>query len=114
MIQNIKFYFRFDYSGGFHDRISLLDDHVNEYLCCLSKKSFSTLFDDVYIHGSQHFSSILSQYNCPKSTLKIFCDTLNDENFKGLIKLCVNKLVKFNTDIRYRDSSTDSNESSKS
>lgn len=58
-----------------------------------------------------HFTKIVCEYNCPEPILKTITDTLADEKFKNIIKFCVNEQVKFQFNLTYRDSSTDSNES---
>ncbi|CAI6353429.1 unnamed protein product [Macrosiphum euphorbiae] len=98
-------------SGRLRDRMSLLDFHVKQCLCCLSETSWLQLFENVYVYALKHFTTILSEYNCPKHMLKTFRDMFSNETLKDLIRFCVSKQVADNTYLNHRDSSTDSNES---
>lgn len=99
------------FSGGYHDRISLLDDHIRRSISCFDKSSRIKYFEDTYIYMVNHFTKIVCEYNCPESILKTIQDTFANENFKNIIKFCVNEQVKYQFNLTYRDSSTDSNES---
>lgn len=91
----------------------MLNDHVKQMcLCCLNKKFWSQLFDDVYTKVLQKFTKILTEYDCPiESVLQTFRITCGDEKFKEIIRLCIKNRVKCNSHLKHRDNSVDSNES---
>lgn len=91
--------------------MSLLDYEVKQCLCCLSETSWLKLFENVYMYALKHFTTILSEYNCPEHMLKTFRDMWENETLKDIIMFCVSKQVDDNTYLKHRDSSTDSNES---
>uniref|UniRef100_A0A2S2PDB8 Uncharacterized protein n=1 Tax=Schizaphis graminum TaxID=13262 RepID=A0A2S2PDB8_SCHGA len=97
--------------GRIPDRMSLLDHHINQCLCCLSETSWLELFENVYVYTLKYFTMILNEYNCPEHMLKTFLDLWNNETLKDIIRFCVNKQIYGNTYLSHRDSSTDSNES---
>ncbi|XP_026808798.1 uncharacterized protein LOC113551008 [Rhopalosiphum maidis] len=98
-------------SGRIRDRMSLLDHHVKQCLCCLSETSWLELFENVYVFTLKYFTMILNEYNCPNHMLKTFLDLWNNETLKDIIRFCVNKQICGNSYLNHRDSSTDSNES---
>ncbi|KAF0714482.1 Uncharacterized protein FWK35_00035691 [Aphis craccivora] len=98
-------------SGKLRNRMSLLDHHIKQCLCCISERSWLTLFENIYVHALNYFTSILDEYNCPEHVLRTFLDMWNDETLKDIIRFCINKQIVDNAYLMNRDSSTDSNES---
>lgn len=99
------------FRGNRRDRMSSLDHHVKECLCCLSETSWLKLFEDIYAHALKHFIMILSEYDSPEHILQTFRVTWTNEQLKDIIMFCVSVMVDGNDYLKHRDSSTDSNES---
>ncbi|CAI6354205.1 unnamed protein product [Macrosiphum euphorbiae] len=74
---------------------------------CLSETSWLQTFENVYKYALKHFTTILSEHNCPKHMLKTFSDMWSNETLKYLIKSCVSNRL---ADLSIRYISTDLNE----
>lgn len=93
-------------------RISLLDKHVEQCLSsCLNTKSWSTFFNHAYSHTLKHYYDVLVEFECPDAMLKTYHKTWHQTQFKSLMRRCVKTLFNINSNLHYRDSSTDSNDS---
>lgn len=99
------------FSGHFQNRISRLNEHVKECLCCLENVFWKQVFDDAYDHTWRHFERIFKEFDCPVHVMKTIKGLEDDKNFIEVIRYFVTNQVNCIFNSKHLDESSDSNES---